>query len=83
MKLSDEEAELLLTIMRREFPELIPRVILNGIRALAAHPRARLSEAVANELQSRGFSRAWEPTRRGVQLEHIIDLISTIEDDDV
>lgn len=75
MRLTDEEAQILLEVVNSRTPHLLRWVLLRGLQGIHPRQRAELQSALADELQASGFQRDWEPNRRGLALEHLIDAV--------
>jgi hypothetical protein len=77
MPLSADMTALLLSVLKRHGPDLIPLIEILGVRPLTKDDREALRGAVASELTitSGGLDNAYEPTPFGLQLEDLIDAL--------
>jgi hypothetical protein len=65
--------ELLVELVGKHRPELLPLVKLIGLKPLSMEQREDLRSVVATELTESGLDINDEPTKRGLLLEELID----------
>jgi hypothetical protein len=76
--LSDQEKNILLRCLQRNNPKLISKLDLLGSKSLDKDSINKMKDAVGSELQEKGFNSDWEPNEYGLQLEYLIDKLSSI-----
>ena len=77
-KLTNDERALLQTVLRRQRRDLLPVLLQIEHSTLNADTKEELRRAIASELTASGLDRTFEPTAYGLQLEALIDKLSTL-----
>ena len=70
-----EEIDLIKEILSKHHPSLLPIMDSIGIVPISDEQREELRGAIADELLETALSKDDEPNKRGLLLEHLIDLL--------
>ena len=78
MKLTLKENQLrtLRGVIAKRCPELVDRVVSADISGLNREERQLLVNAIGNEFAEVGIGEDFEPTRRGLELEELLDIVN-------
>ena len=75
LNISPADRELMRETVVRRRPDSLPFLDRLGIDPLQESVREEIREAIVSELSATGLDGHDEPTRRGLRLEHLIDVL--------
>lgn len=77
-RLTNDEIRLLREVISKHQPSLLTIIDQLGIKPLTPEQRDELRAAVADELAETGLREDFEPNRRGLLLEDLIDRLGQL-----